>query len=270
MTEFAAALPSSGTFSVWHGPVAGDPWFVHNEHERHYAASTMKLALVMAAFAADGRGAIDLDGLVEVRNDFRSAADGSAFAMDPAYDSDPQPWLRVGGSVSLRWLAYRAIVRSSNLATNLLLDSVGTRAIGQLLTDVGATGSIVQRGIEDGAARAAGLDNLVTAADLALELQALHRGKLLGDAASQELISVLRAQQVNDAIPAGLPSGTAIGHKSGWVDGVVHDAAIVDVGSDRPFVLVVCTTSALAKSEATGLIADAARAAWADRGRAAQ
>lgn len=261
-----ATLPTSGTFSLWCGPPEGEAWLAVDEHTQHYAASTMKLALVMAAFAESRRGGLDLDAVVEVHNEFTSAADRSAYSMHEAYDSDPMPWQRVGGSVSLRWLVYRAIVRSSNLATNLLLDAVGLDAVERLLLDAGASRSTLQRGIEDEPARAAGLSNLVTAADLAAELKALHAGRLLGADATEELVSILSAQQINDAIPAGLPPGTKIAHKSGWVDGVVHDAAIVGVGTERPFVLVVCTTSDQPKQAALDLIAAAARAAWADHG----
>lgn len=266
LTAFCDALPASGTFSLWYGPVDGEPWFVRDPEVQHYAASTMKLALVMAAFAAHARGDLDLDALVEVRNGFRSAADGSPFVMNEDYDNDPLPWQRIGGSVSLRWLAYRAVVRSSNLATNLLLDAVGADAVERLLRDAGATDSTVRRGIEDNAARAAGLDNVVTAADLAAELQALHGRSVLDDDASDELLHVLAAQQVNDAIPAGLPAGTPVAHKSGWVEGVTHDAALVGLGTSAPFILVVCTTAELDEDAANRLIAQAAGAAWIDHG----
>lgn len=225
----------------------------------------MKLPLVVAVYREADREGLDLDGPVLVENSFRSAADGSTYGVDRADDSDPQVWAREGERVALRWLCYRALVRSSNLATNLVLDAVGTEAVQHVLADAGAQHSCVRRGIEDAAARRAGLQNIVTAADLAVVLQGLAAGTLASHYACTEILSVLAAQQINDAIPAGLPAGTWVAHKSGWVDGVSHDAALIRPPDAPPFVFVVCTTSDLAEQAGLDLIAGAAAAAWADR-----
>jgi beta-lactamase class A len=267
LEQFVRELPSEGSFSVWAGPVEGPSWVAHRDHTPHYAASTMKLALVVAAYRSAEAGLLDLDDPVAVHNSFTSAAGGATFSLDETEDSDPQPWLRRGQHVALRWLAYRSIVRSSNLATNLLLDHVGTTAVGEALEAVGATDSVVSRGIEDTDAREAGLQNVVTARDLALTLQALVAGTAAGRTSCDEIVSVLAAQQINDAIPAGLPPGTRVAHKSGWVEGISHDAAIVYPDDAAPFVVVVCTTSSLDERSGLELIAAGARAAWADRRR---
>jgi beta-lactamase class A len=56
-------------------------------------------------------------------------------------------------------------------------------------------------------------------------------------AASDEMIAILKRQQFNSRIPAGLPPGTVVAHKTGEITRIQHDAAIVYAG--RPFVLVV-------------------------------
>ena len=42
-------------------------------------------------------------------------------------------------------------------------------------------------------------------------------------------------------IPTGLPPGTPVAHKTGWITGITHDAAIVMPKDDSPFVLVILT-----------------------------
>ena len=157
-----------------------------------------------------------------------------------------------------------AIVRSSNLATNLLLDATGVAPVRQFLADLGCSASTVTRGIEDAAAREAGLQNLVTARDLAVQLQALAQHAVLNDELSEELLCVLAAQQITDAIPSRLPAETKVAHKSGWIEGVSHDAGIVHPPERDPFIFVMCTTTGLEASSATDLIARAARGAWND------
>jgi beta-lactamase class A len=265
LEQFVQGLPSEGSFSIWAGPAEGSSWVEHRGRAPHYAASTMKLALVVAAYRAAEAGALDLDEPVTIHNSFASAAGGATFSLDETDDSDPEPWARRGQPVALRWLAYRSIVRSSNLATNLLLDEVGTAAVGEALEAVGAADSVVSRGIEDADAREAGLQNVVTARDLARTLQALMAGTAAGRSSCDEILCVLAAQQINDAIPAGLPPGTRVAHKSGWVEGISHDAGIVYPTDSAPFVVVVCTTATQDERTGLKLIASGARAAWADR-----
>ncbi len=264
LREFAGSLPTDGSYSVWAGPIAGNPWLTHREAVQHYAASTMKLPLVITAYRRADEGLLDLDSMVEVHPDFASAVDAPRFTMDRDDDSDPEPWRRVGEKVTLRWLALRAIVRSSNLATNLLMEAVGPELVQQTLGALGAEHSVVSRGIEDSAARESGLHNLVTAVDLARVLRALARESAASPASCREVRDVLAAQQLRDTIPAGLPAGTRVEHKSGWVEGVFHDAGIVHPARRGPFVFVMCTTADLSEEQGAALIARGAAAAWAE------
>jgi beta-lactamase class A len=258
------ATDPSTACSVWIGPLAGDAWLAHEDDVTHYAASTVKLALVMAAYREAEAGRLDLDSSVAVHNSFASEVGGGLFGLDESDDSDPEVWLRLGTDVTLRWLGERAIVRSSNLATNILLEAVGLGAVQAVLTVLGCAHSAVVRGIEDVAARDAGLHNIVTARDLALQLQALAAASILSEASSKEIITVLSEQQINDAIPRLLRPGTRVAHKSGWVEGVSHDAGIVYPASSQPFVFVMCTTTGLPDEDGTALIARTALAAWKD------
>lgn len=263
-------LPGEGVFSVWFGPVEGTAWLTREDDARHYAASTMKIALALTAYRLADAGALDLDGPIRVHDDFASAAGSTAFVTTRDYDNDDVPWQLLGGTATPRWLARRAIVSSSNLATNLLLELVGAEAVQQTLTELGCHDSVVQRGIQDAAAGAAGLSNEVSARDLATQLRALASGAAGSPETCAELLAVLGAQEINNGIPAGLPAGTPVAHKSGWVEGVTHDAALVTPPDGPPFVLVVLTTSALGEDEGHELVASVAAAAWESARQAAR
>jgi beta-lactamase class A len=273
LVAFLGDLDPAATWSVWVGPATGSAWLAADADAQHYAASTMKLPLVIAAYRLADAGALDLDAMVEIRNEFSSVHDGTPFGLSRDDDSDDATWARTGQPVALRWLACRAIVRSGNLATNLLLDAVGVNAVQTLLADLGCHGTVVTRGIEDARARDAGLQNLVSAADLALLLQTLWAdaatdspARVLAPASAQEVLDVLAAQQIADALPRRLPPGTRVAHKSGWVDGIDHDAGIVFHPDAGPYVFAMCTTSALSRDDAAEVVATAARAAWDDVG----
>lgn len=252
-----------GAVSVWYGAVDGTPRMRRDEHVTHYAASTMKLPLLAAAYLRAERGELDLDAEVPVHNDFGSALDGSPFRLEQADDQDDETWARVGDSQTLRELARHAIVKSGNLATNLLLEQVGPGAVAEVLSRAGCdSDTMLPRGIGDAAAREAGLDNRVTAADLALVMTAIADRRLAQPATCVAVEEVLLGQEHRDGIPAGLPAGTVVANKTGWVDGVTHDVALVRPPDREPYVLAVCTTLAVPQDTANALIAAVSAAVW--------
>ncbi|MFD2763101.1 serine hydrolase [Micromonospora eburnea] len=268
-----------GTISVYVGRLGARPTWTRRADATHYAASTMKAAVLVALYRAAEAGRLDLDDPVPVRNGFDSALAGAPrFANDQDYDNDEAVWARVGGNAPLRWLAERMIIRSSNLATNIVIDHVGLPAVAEAWTLAGARHSVTGRGIEDSAARESGIDNLVTAADLAallgeLALGARRPGPLASPAGCASMLDVLFAQEHREDLAAGLPEGTRIAHKNGWIRGIRHGAGVVFPADAPPYTIVVCTTTDLADGGPSGeetddacrLIADISAQVWAAR-----
>ena len=252
-------VTSAATISAWCGGLDGTPWLTRDENRVHPAASTFKLALLIALHRAAVDDGLDLDEEIEVRAVLPSAVPGATYETTRDYDNDELPWLRVGGTASLRWLGERSVVRSSNLATNLLLDRLGIRAVNSVFERVGATGCVVRRPIQDTAASVAGLRNEVTASGLAAVLCDLARH------GPGEVERTLAACEDDQMAAAGLPAGIHFAHKPGWFEGVCHDAGIVRPCEDDPFVLVVLTASALVDNAARGLVSATARLCWESR-----
>lgn len=267
------ALTAAGTVSVYVGRPGAPPAYLREPDTGHYAASTMKIAVLAALYRAADAGILDLDAPVPVTNRFGSAAAGAPpYRCRPEDDNDPLPWQREGRSAALRWLASRMIVRSSNLATNIVLGHVGLPAVAQVWSLAGATHSHTGRGIADVDARRAGITNTVTARDLAALLAAITLGaagrhRLAGAAACRAMLDVLCAQERTEDLAAGLPPGTVLAHKNGWVDGVRHGAGLVLPGDAPPYAVVVCTSTDLADTAACDLIARVSAAAWQLRHR---
>ncbi|MFI6448564.1 serine hydrolase [Kitasatospora sp. NPDC050543] len=234
-----AGAPARSTLSVVvarpDGPPGAAPVRGLNPDAPHLAASTMKVAVL----AALHRSGLDLDEPVPVQNSFVSAAPGPEFAISAERDSDPEPWHAVGSRRSLRWLADRMIVRSSNLATNLCLAHTGLDAVAEVWRLAGARHSVTGRAVEDFGADAAGIRNLVTAADLARLLHWLPT----------ELRDVLTANAHRVDLAAGLPPGTRVAFKNGWFPGVRHSAGIVYPPDAPPYTLVVCYSGPLASGD---------------------
>lgn len=231
------------------------------EHVVFHAASTMKLAVLVALHADP---ALDLDAPVPVENRFRSIVDGSEFSLDRSDDEDPWTYEQVGKSVPLRTLMERMIVRSSNLATNLLIARADPARVTSLCRSLGARETVVLRGVEDAKAHERGLDNVTSAADLALLLEAIGAGRVRGARAMED---VLARQELNEGIPRGLPAGTRVAHKTGAITKIYHDAALVLPAGEKGYVLVVLTRGFADESEAADLVAQISHIAWEERVR---
>jgi beta-lactamase class A len=241
------------------GPVGGPPALLIRAWEPFYAASTMKVAVLLDLYQRAWTGAISLDEPVVVRNAFHSSVDGVPFILDPADDSDGGLYALEGVSVPARELARRMIVRSSNLAANLLMDRLGAAAVDAAVGRLGITGIRVVRGVCDDRAFAAGLNSTVTAAGLAMLLDRIADGSAAPAAACAAMLEILSAQELNEGIPAGLPPGTRVAHKSGWIAALYHDAGVVYPAAAAPYVLVVLTEGLDEAAVAPALVAAIAR-----------
>jgi beta-lactamase class A len=239
--------------------VDGSPWLLADAHRPVHAASTMKIPVLLELYLRGFGGDLSLDDTLVVRNAFRSIADESPYALDPSDDSETDLYRREGETVTLRELARLMIVVSSNLATNLLVDRLGAKSVSATMRSLGAPGLVVLRGVEDGPAHRAGLDNTVTAGDLAHILARVARGEAGSTGAAAGVEAVLAGQRFNEGIPAGLPPGSYVAHKTGSIDRLYHDAGIVRPTVGPPYVLAVLTTGLPEAEAGPALVAAIAR-----------
>lgn len=234
-----------------------------NAEADFHAASTMKVPVMIEVLRAVDAGRLALDQRILLVNRFHSILDGSPYALDAGEDSDSSVYQHIGERVAVRELLERMIVRSSNLATNTLIALVGAAQADSTAHRLGATRMHVLRGVEDGKAFAAGMNNTTTSADLAALMLHVERADALMPASAALMKEILLRQEFNESIPAGIPAGTPVAHKTGSITAVLHDAAIVYPPGRAPYVLVVLTRSIPDGKVAESLIADISRLVWA-------
>jgi beta-lactamase class A len=211
---------------------AGDRWF--------HAASTIKVAVLLAVLRAADEGRLRLDDSLHVRNRFFSAAGGSLFHVSPDSDAMPELYQAIGRTAKISALAHAMIASSGNLATNLLLDFVGVEYARKVLRDAQVGGVELRRGVEDYAAHERGINNEVTANGL-VKLLSVIRGDFLTAQSKQEVIRILLDQRFNSMIPAGLPAHATVAHKTGEISTACHDMGIVYLPEREPYIAVILT-----------------------------
>jgi len=174
-----------------------------------------------------------------IKNEFKSIVDGSPYSLDEQDDSEYELYRQVGKKRTLQSLVHEMITVSSNLATNLVIEKVDPKKVNQTIHDLGANDTQVLRGVEDNKAFRQGLNNVTSAYDLMLIFEKLGKGEVVNPDASKAMINILLEQQYNDVIPAKLPRGVKVAHKTGWITGLHHDAALVMLPDGRQYVLVL-------------------------------
>jgi beta-lactamase class A len=200
------------------------------------AASTYKLVALMMEAQNIATGTTDPNGLVcYVPSDYEAG-----------WFDDYSP----GVCFTRNELASRAAKESDNTAGHMLI------------RDLGGAAALNAWAAAQGAAESAFFDgNTTTATDLATLWVAEASGELGGEAAQAWLYPLLMNTTTEAGVPAGTPADTTVIHKTGALDVVENDAALVTSGPDGDYVIVVMTDG-LGGAAGWQLIATISAAVW--------
>lgn len=233
-----------------------DEWFLRADEPFH-AASTMKIPVMIELFHQVREGKLKLNDPLLIKDEFHSIVDNSVFKLSATDDSEASLYKAEGQTRTLTQLCDLMITQSSNLATNLLIEKLGVENIRATVHSLHADGMNVLRGVEDDKAYGKGMNNTTTARGLLVLLQAIAEGKAVDSDSSRQMVAILERQQFNESIPAGLPPGIEVAHKTGEITKIHHDAAIVY--AKRPFVMVILTRGLEDQKASAALMADITR-----------
>ena len=209
-----------------------------------HAASTMKTPVLYEILKQHELGNKLLSDSLLVGNRFTSIVDGSSYSMQVSEDSEAALYEFLGEKKTVLELAELMITQSSNLATNILMETYKGPQVTQSMREIGADDIQVLRGVEDLKAFNAGRNNETTARDLWVLFKELATGTSLTTESKTIALDILSKQEFNDMFPAKLPFGTRVEHKTGWITGVHHDSGIIHMPNGESFVLVFLSKNA--------------------------
>lgn len=238
--EITAMLAKEqGIFAVAFRDMQSGEEILINAHENFHAASTMKTPVMIELYRQAAAGRFSLQDKIIVKNEFRSIVDSSVYSLNPADDSEQELYKQLGQQKTIYELMYQMIIMSSNLATNMLIELVGAPQTTATMRSLGANEIQVRRGVEDSKAFAQGLNNTTTAFDLMTIFNRMAAGSIVSAEACDQMIKVLLDQHYRDIIPARLPAGVRVAHKTGFITALHHDSGIVFLPDGRKYVLVL-------------------------------
>jgi beta-lactamase class A len=212
-----------------------------NESVAFHPASTIKVHVMMEVFRQAQQGLLSLEDCLPIVNAFTSIAGGNTFSLLQSDDAEQTLYPRVGETESIAELTRLMIVRSSNLATNILLEKVGASHVNDFIQALGIEGVRFIRGIDDAAAFLRGINNSATARGLTQTMNLIAEKKVVSEEASEKMIEILLGQEFNESIPALLPPTSRVAHKTGWTGDVYHDTGIVYPENRKPYAISIMT-----------------------------
>lgn len=206
-----------------------------------HPASTMKVPVMMEIFRQAHEGIFSLDDEIKIYNSFQSIVDDSEFHLDITDDSEKTLYKRIGEKETVRELNRLMITWSSNLATNILMDKVGTKNIDTFIKELDIKDVNIMRLIEDVKAYRLGMNNTFSACATTQLMKKIAEGKIVSKEASDEMIEVMLGQEFNESIPALLPKHVKVAHKTGWTGEFFHDTGIVFSPNRKPYAITLFT-----------------------------
>ena len=265
VVEIAGTLPEGALGVSVYDYLSGFTWQYQGGRWFH-AASTIKVAVLAAVFAAIDGGRLSTENRVHVRNRFLSAADGLPFRVPAGRDADGDVHAAIGKTMRIGELARHMIGSSSNLATNLLLDVIGLETARDALASRGLDGIDLCRGVEDDRAFEAGCSNRVTADGLVALLRVIRDARQFSPATSDAMIEILFDQRFAGSIGPGLPDTVRaiarVAHKTGDISTASHDAGLVFLPGRPPYAVALLAESPGDPSTRTAALAAASRAIY--------
>ena len=254
------AAASGARFGIYVKDLTTGQTLSQNPSLSMHAASTMKTPVLLEVLRRVDAGTLSLTDEVPVKNEFKSLVDGSPFSVG-LEEGDGPTAKHLGGRATLEFLVTEMIVRSSNLATNVVVTLVGPENVQAFTDALGAPTVKVRRCVEDLKAFDKGLNNETDVAGMASVMEAAVKSRKLTAAARAKAWEILTGQTFNDEIPAGLhpQSGAVVGHKTGNTSSVQHDAAVVRLPDGREYVLVLLANDFGANEEGRRNVVEAAR-----------
>jgi len=228
-----------GTFAVWFRHLSDSSLqFAINEDTVYHAASTMKTPVMIELFKQAEEGKYNLSDSILIENRFYSIIDSSEFQLDLDPNADDPFEAKVGEMATIYDLNHAMITYSSNIATNIIIQMVGAEETTQTMRELGAEKIEVLRGVYDMKAFDRGLSNRTTARDLGIILSHIASGTAVSAEKDSIMVEIMKDQFYKDVLAAGLPGEAVIANKTGSIDGVEHDSAIVYLPDGQSYVLI--------------------------------
>lgn len=218
-----------GDVSFYYKNLVTQETIKYNEEKPILAASVIKLTVLVECFNQIKKDAISKDDIFITKEKDKVPSCGAL------------NYMRENLKITLEDLYVLMIILSDNYATNILIDKLGIDNINKTIKEIGLKNTVLNRKMFDADKAALGLENYISAGDIAYLLEKMYNKELIDEKSSEEMINILKNQRLNSKVPFFLQSikpKVNIAHKTGEDTNITHDVGIVF--AKEPFIVCFC------------------------------
>jgi beta-lactamase class A len=272
-----ATEPFSGTVGIAAKDFGSGEEILLNPDAVFPTASTFKTILLYELYRQADAGKIDPAARITVTDDHR--VPGSGVIQD----------LDAGANLTIRDIATLMIIVSDNAGTDMVFDLLGKEAIAGAVRDLGMENTSlplptwgllaglvdldpndrslsyeelkqkltdIEPGWDCFALSETPENNITTPRDMLRLHEAIEAGEGLSESGRESVLDILKRQKLSERIPAHLPRGTVVAHKTGSLKGVRNDAGIVYAADGTTYGVAIFVKGAEDNVAGTRLVAD--------------
>lgn len=214
-----------GQYAVVVKSLVGEDSYRFNANQIFPAGSLYKLFLLAQAYQEIEDGGLSFETVI--RADQKHLEEVLGFA-EFGYPSTSTEQTQI--SYSVAEILRRIATISDNFAAIMLAEKIGWDKVSTMAKNLGADHTTIKAPIS------------TTASDIALFYEKLYQGKVVSRESSDQIIKLLSQSKLNDRLPAKLPQGVKVAHKTAELARLRHDAGIVYLDpstSSGPYIVVL-------------------------------
>lgn len=200
-------------------------FYTTNEHTKFYSASLYKLWVMLTVLEQINSGIINKDTMLS--QDVTILNKKFNIGSESAEQTEGTIKMSVGDALE------KMIVISDNYSALLLTEKVQLPAIASVLKKNGLFESELGKNDKP---------PTTTPYDIGLFFEKLYNDQLADKKTTDEMITLLKGQRLNNKIPKYLPDDVIVAHKTGELNEYSHDAGIIYT-PDYDYILIVLTKS---------------------------
>jgi beta-lactamase class A len=216
-----------GVAGVYVYDLEGDFGYGVRPDEQFFTASIIKVPVMVAVYRKVDQDELEFSQMVEIKKEDWAAGAGWL------------QWEKAGTKQTVGDLLLLMMNQSDNVATNALVRLVGgTDHINEVARSLGAENTLLYQKLSSERAAVPSLDNRTTPRDMATMLREIAEGEAASEKSCSYMIDLMRMNELDWWLDAGLPPGVYSANKAGWLYEVYDDVGIVRAG-DRPYVVAI-------------------------------
>jgi beta-lactamase class A len=219
--------------------------------EQFFAASTIKIPIMVAVYRKVDEGELEFWQEVEIREEDWAAGAGWL------------QWEKAGTKQTVGDLLILMMTQSDNVAANALVRTVGgADHVNEVARSMGAEDTLLYQKVSSERGVVPALDNRSTPRDMATMMQQIAEGEAASQKSCGYMIDLMHENGLDWWLDEGLPPGVDAANKAGWLYRVYDEVGIVE-NDGRHYAIAILSKHGEAEvQQGQNLIKNLSSAVW--------